>query len=306
MSNVKIALKEDVTLGLDDIYPDPGQPRKNKPIEYLRELGESIKNNGQRNRIHVWKHPDQNGYRIMNGECRWTACVLVGLETIDATIFHFEGGTIEETEAFVFEEQIMDNVVRKNMDPLETLQSYQTAIDMGATIDSLAKKFGVSTDLIEKDLPILGLPKMLLQAYDRKEVPKEVARRLAELPTHRKMLKAWEWAQRGKNTKGMIKKIDAYVAASSQGKIEDLFAVATESATNEDRRAAKAAAGKLVKAISQFSKSPFANGKGPLMLAVNSQKIGELEMAAKEMSKIGAKIMNDIAVYRARDKHTTA
>ncbi len=287
-------------LDLDLIDPDPGQPRKNKPNEYLRSLGESIKNKGLRNAIHVRENPDIPGrYLIINGECRWTASVLVGLKTIESKVFAYDG---ENAEAEVFLDQIMDNVVRKDMDPLETLQAYQTAINKGMSVYDLSQAFGKSEEIIEKDLPILGLPEILLKAFDKGDIPKAVCRKIAELPNHKKMLKAWRHASSGKNIQVMFKRIDAYIAKSSQGAIPDLFDAAIDDSSNTERKAAKVTAAKLMKAITTFQKTPFANGKGELMLVVNSRKLGELETMAKEMSKISSKIMGDIESYNARSK----
>lgn len=291
-------------ISLDFIDPDPGQPRQNKPIDYLRELGNSIKEKGLRNAIHVRPNPEIPGrYLIINGECRWTASCLVGLKTIRADIYEYEG---ENIQGEVFVDQLMDNGVRKGLDPLEELKGYQKAInEHGMSISDIAKAYGKSADLIEKDLPILRLPKPLLDLYDKGAVPKQVARRLAELPNEGRMLKAWEWACNGKNADGMLKKIEAYVVNSSQGTL-DIFDQAADTATSEEKKQAKVAADKLVRAVGDFAKTPFANGKGELMLVVNSRKLTEIEYTASEMAKIAAKILNDIKSYKARSKHAAA
>lgn len=283
-------------LDLDLIDPDPNQPRKNKPIEYLRELGNSIKERGLRNPIHVRENPEVPGkFLIVNGECRWTAACLVGLREIRADIYRYDA----DADAEVYVDQMMDNGVRKNLDPLEELQAYQTAIDKGASIEQIARAYGKKPDLIEQDLPILRLPEILLKAYDKREIPKSVARKLAELGSHKKMLTAWEWAKVGKNSDGMIKKIDAYKAKVDQ---VDLFDQAMDSADEKDKKEARVAAGKLLRTISEFQKTPFANGKSHLMVLVNSRKVDEMEMMAREMAKISQKIMDDVASYKARNK----
>jgi ParB/RepB/Spo0J family partition protein len=291
-------------ISLDLIDPDPGQPRQNKPIEYLRELGNSIKSRGLRNAIHVRPNPDEpDRYIIINGECRYSASCLVNLKTIYADIYEYDH---ENLEGEVFVDQLMDNGVRKGLDPLEELQGYQKAIDMGMTVHDIAAAYGKSAEVIEKDLPILRLPKILLNLYDKGEMPKAVARKIAERPNEGQMLKAWEWARMGKNVDGMIAKINAYVVKASQGKIFDVFDQATDIATQTEKKAAKVAADKLVKAIGEFANSPFANGKGELMLVVNSKKMPEIEYAASEMAKIAAKILGDIKNYKARSKSAKA
>jgi ParB family chromosome partitioning protein len=284
---------------LDLIDPDPNQPRKNKPIEYLRELGSSIKEKGLRNAIHIRENPDVPGrFLIINGECRWTASVLVGLKEIDAKIFEYAGDNVEGE---VFVDQLMDNGVRKNLDPLEELQAYQRAIDMGMKAEDIARAYGKSVELIEKDLPILRMPEIMLKEYDNGNIPKAVARAIAVLPNHKRMIKAWEWAKNGKNVDGMLKKIDAYVARSNQQTF-DIFDQAISEADGDEKKAARIAAEKLMQAIISFKETPFANGKGELMLVVNSRRLGEIEQTAKEMAAIARKIMDDIGQYKARSK----
>ena len=284
-------------VSLDLIDPDPGQPRKNKPIEYLRELGESMKNAGLRNAIHIRENPEIPGrFLIINGECRWTAAVLVGMKEIEAKIFEYSG---ENVEGAVFIDQIMDNVVRKDMDPLETLLSYQKALDMGMSIDDLAKAFGKSADTIAKDLPILKMPKMLLDLYDKGGLPKTVARKLGEMESHKAMLKAWEWAGHMKNTDQMLAKIQAY---ENQKKQLSLFDDAMETASSEEKKNAKIAADKLCRAITEFKKTPFANGKGELLMVVNSRKLADIEILADEMARISKKLQADLLAYKSQRK----
>lgn len=284
-------------VSLDLIDPDPGQPRKNKPLPYLQELGASIKERGLRNAIHLRENPDVPGrYLIINGECRYTASCLAGLKDIEAKIFTYDGAN---AEGEVFIDQIMDNVVRKDMDPVETLQSYAKAIDMGMSISDLAKAFGKSAELIEKDLPILKLPPLLLNEFDKGNLPKAVARKLAELPNHSSINKAWEWAGKMRNSDGMIAKITAY---QNQKEQLSLFDDVLDSASTEERKAAKTAASKLMSAITGFAKSPFANGQGKLMLVVNSRHLDDFSILAEEMEKISKKIKADVLAYKAQRK----
>ena len=239
---------------------------------------------------------------LVNGECRYLGSVLVGLKTIEAKIFNYSG---ENMAGEILVDQIMDNVTRKDMDPVETLQSFKRAIDLGISIEDLAKAFGVSVDVIEKDLPILGLPEKLLGLYDKGKMSKAVARKIAEFPSGKRMLKAWEWAQSGKNTKGMLAKIEAYAVESSQITI-DPIKDAAKGADSKDRQAARKTFGKLMKMMGDFEKSKFSNGSGVYMVEVNKKNIDEMAAVAKAMEKYGKKIMDDIRIFQASSKHSAA
>lgn len=297
----KLIEKRDITLNLDDIHPDPFQPRTNKPTDHFREVGESIKANGQRNRIHVWQHETFKGYRIINGECRYMGSVLVGLPTIEAVEFVFEG-TVEDINKLIFEEQIMDNVVRKQFDPLEFLQACRKAIDEhGSTIEDLAQKFGKSADLIEKDLPILRLPENLLKLYDEGILPKTVARRIAEFPDQKSMKKAWEWARNEKNAEGMLAKCDAYNNAKRQ-----MVLFAKPDATPAERKEVKAAMGKLVKAINEFSEIVFDEDRAGLLIKMHSRELSDMEALEKNIAKIATKLKSDLIAFKATRKDAKA
>lgn len=284
-------------IDVDLIEPDPNQPRKNKPVEYLKGLGESIKTKGLRNAIHVRENPDYPGkYLIINGECRWTAGSLFGgLKEIECKVFAYSG---ENAETDVFVDQIMDNVTRKDMDPLETLQAIRKAIDSEVSIDDLSAAFGVSKDVIEKDLPILKLPEALLTQYDKGNIPKVVARKLAEQKSEKRMLTAWKQAKTGKNVEQMLSRITAYENQINQ---VSLFPKPVDIA-NDEKKKAKILSEKMIRVMNEYQSSPFANGKGNILMIVNSKKLAEIETTAKEMKKAANKIMADLELFRAQKR----
>ena len=287
--------KQIVKINVEDIEVDPGQPRKNRPAEYLRELAESIKNQGLKNPVHVRVHPDDpEKYMIVNGECRFTAVsMFAGLKEIDAILRH---DLDQATEGEIYLDQIVDNDARKNLDPLETIASYQRALDLGIDIEDLARATGKSVAVIQADLPILKLSPHIQRDFDEGKLPKMVARKLATFEGS-KADKAYEWARKGKDTKGMLAKIDAYIQENAQVKLFDLKQIDADT---------KKKAGKewdlLRKAVMKFAKSPFSNGKGPVMILARRQNLAELEFTTDEMIKMAEKIKADCRAYRAREK----
>lgn len=307
---------------VDLIDPDPNQPRKNKPVEYLRdELAVSIASRGLRNAIHVRENSDVAGkFWIINGECRWTAVSLFvkkianelgitknhgwyldddGKLWIECKVIEYDA----DAEKEIFIDQIMDNEVRLNMGALETLQAYQRALEMGATIGELSKAFGKTEKTIEADLPILNMPEVMLRAFDKGEIPKSICRKLGTLKNHSQMEKAWEWAKRGKDVDGMLKKIDAYLAQVNQ---TSLFDQAKKDATPKDRKDARVQFAKLSKAIQNYMKTPYSNGKGELVVLVKSNELAEVEIIARDMAKLATKIMDDVKSFKAQKKSAVA
>src|SRR6202043_2667997 len=104
------------------------------PIE---QLAESIRENGLLQPILVRPDPERPGCQlIVAGECRYRAHLLIGAETIEARI-------VDMAEDDVRIAQIVENVARQNMTPLEEAFAYQRELDRGMTVEALARKLGM-------------------------------------------------------------------------------------------------------------------------------------------------------------------
>ena len=80
-----------LTLNINDIEPNPKQPRKMFDDAKLKELSESIKSNGLLQPIIVMKKNNNDGkYIIVAGERRFRASKLAGMETIKAIVVNIE------------------------------------------------------------------------------------------------------------------------------------------------------------------------------------------------------------------------
>lgn len=106
-------------LKIQDIIPNPKQPRKDFNEEELQELAESIKNTGLKERITVRKLANGNKYQIIDGERRYRACKLLGLEEIPVEIR--EDVQTEEEATF---QSLIINVQCSNYTP----QDFEAAI----------------------------------------------------------------------------------------------------------------------------------------------------------------------------------
>lgn len=108
-----------------DIRPSTTNPRKRFDDADLLELGESIKKHGQLQPILVRpnpKHPDESQpYEIVAGERRWRACSAAGVETMLAIVR-------EISDDLMLEIQIVENVQRVDMDPLDESDAFQSFV----------------------------------------------------------------------------------------------------------------------------------------------------------------------------------
>ena len=111
---------EIIELNLDEIRPNPHQPRKIFKEEALNELAESIKKNGVFQPIIVKK--SIKGYDLVAGERRFRASKIAGKQTIPAIIRDF-------SEEQMIEIALLENLQRENLNVIEEALAYKTMIE---------------------------------------------------------------------------------------------------------------------------------------------------------------------------------
>lgn len=145
-------------LELSDIRPNPYQPRKHFDDKSLKELSDSIKENGVFQPIIVRK--SVNSYEIIAGERRYRASKLAKKTTIPAIIRKFD-------ESQMMEVAVLENLQREDLTPLEEAQAYEMLQkNLGLTQEEVSKRMGKSRPYIANYLRLLTLPsktKRLLQ-----------------------------------------------------------------------------------------------------------------------------------------------
>ena len=142
--------EEIVQLNISDLRPNPYQPRKVFNEDALKELSESIKENGVFQPIIVKK--SIKGYEIIAGERRFRASMLAGLDKIPAIIRNF-------TEEQMIEIALLENLQRENLNAIEEALAYKNMIEkLNLTQDELSKKVSKSRSHITNMLGLLRLP----------------------------------------------------------------------------------------------------------------------------------------------------
>ena len=144
------AVKADNTLKIDQIKPNPGQPRKNFDETALNELAESIKNNGILQPLLVRKKGKT--YEIVAGERRYQAAKIAGLEEVPVVIR-------EISDQEVLQLALIENLQRSELTPIEEAQGYKQLIEQnGLTQEQLGKVLSKSRSAITNTLRLLDLP----------------------------------------------------------------------------------------------------------------------------------------------------
>ena len=134
---------------LDRIVPCPFQPRKSFAPETLKELADSIKEQGIVQPLVV---RERNGhFELIAGERRWRAAQLIGLGEVPILVR-------EADDRAVLELALIENLQRENLNPIEEAQGYAQLIDQfQLTQEDVAAKVGKSRAVVANALRLLKL-----------------------------------------------------------------------------------------------------------------------------------------------------
>jgi ParB family chromosome partitioning protein len=135
-------------IAVDEIQPNPFQPRESFEKESLRELADSIRDASVIQPIVVRRHG--KGYQIIAGERRWRAAQMAGLKEVPSLIKDIPEGR-------VLLESLIENLHRKDLTDIEMEnaihQLWENNEALGfKTIMELAKKLGVHSDFVSRHL----------------------------------------------------------------------------------------------------------------------------------------------------------
>ena len=170
---------EIIELNLDEIRPNPHQPRKIFKEEALNELAESIKKNGVFQPIIVKK--SIKGYDLVAGERRFRASKIAGLTTIPAIIRDF-------SEEQMIEIALLENLQRENLNVIEEALAYKMMIEkLNITQEELSNKVSKSRSHITNILGLLRLPSDIQKMLINNEITMGHARVLSKLENEDKM-----------------------------------------------------------------------------------------------------------------------
>ena len=167
-------------IDIDELRPNPYQPRKIFDDEALNELSNSIKEHGVFQPILIKK--SIKGYDIIAGERRVRAAKLAGLTKIPAIIRDF-------TDEQMMEIGLLENLQRENLTAIEEALAYKAMLDgLNITQDELARKVGKSRSHITNIIGLLRLPEQVQDMVVNKNISMGHARILSKLEDDNKIV----------------------------------------------------------------------------------------------------------------------
>ena len=144
-------------ISISSIVPNKNQPRKLFQKEALEELKNSIKERGIIQPLIVRKSDNQDDkFELIAGERRWQAAQMAGLHEVPVVI-------ISADNLKSLELAIIENVQRKDLNPVEEAESFKNLIDkFNYDQDKVAKFIGKSRSHIANSIRLLSLPQKLI------------------------------------------------------------------------------------------------------------------------------------------------
>ena len=167
---------------IEQIEPNPDQPRREFDATAMQELATSIQNMGIIAPITLRQvAPDR--YQIIAGERRWRASQMAGLTSIPAYI-----RTVEDEN--VMELALVENIQREDLNAIEIALAYEhLAETTGMTQEKISERVGKSRTAVTKYMRLLKLPAQIQMALKNPEIDMGHARALLSLDSPSMQLK---------------------------------------------------------------------------------------------------------------------
>ncbi|PAB33125.1 hypothetical protein CC202_09565 [Pseudomonas savastanoi] len=153
---------------LEDVIPDPGQPRKKFDPVKLQKLADVIKGSQLNQPISVQPKNAEGKYVINIGERRWRACKLAGLATVPVMIS-------DKTDPY---DQVTENTEREPLTTMEVADFIARQVEKGDKKGYIAKRLGMRADAVSQHLALATAPAFIQNLGNDTEIG---ARTLYEL-----------------------------------------------------------------------------------------------------------------------------
>ncbi len=167
-------------LSLDDIVPNPNQPRTNFNEDELADLADSIKKEGLLQPILV--RPWQGKYQIVAGERRWQACKIAGLDQVPVRV-------VDMDDQKTLRVALIENLQRSDLNAIEEARGYKELMKAGGyTHAEVAEAVSKSRSTISNSLRLLDLPEVVQAKIYDGELSAGHARAILSIPDEEKRI----------------------------------------------------------------------------------------------------------------------
>ena len=211
-----------VGLDVNNVQPNPHQPRRSFESKSINQLADSIKTAGLMQPIVVRPHPGPEGqvtYQLVAGERRWRAAKIAGLTRVPAIIRNLD----DQQQA---EHALVENLQREDLNPIERARGFEHLIeDLKLTHDQVAQHVGVDRTTITNALRLLSLGHDVQTLITNSALSAGQAKALAGIPDHDLQLELakraiqhdWSVRQLEREVRSRVQQRDSSRAPQSSG-----------------------------------------------------------------------------------------
>lgn len=192
--------RREVEIAIEEIRPNPYQPRKEFDQTALNELADSIRTHGIFTPLLIRK--SVSGYDLITGERRLRAAKIAGLKVVPAI-------SVDFTEEQMMEIAILENVQREDLNAIEEATAYDSLVKkLGYTQEKLAERVGKSREYCANIMRLLKLPSEIQKLVVDKRLAMGHVRPLLGLKDEMEMLDAAEKIMKEKMS---VREVEAYI-----------------------------------------------------------------------------------------------
>ena len=177
-------VEEVIQIEINQLQPNPLQPRGSITPESLVDLVDSIREHGVLEPLVIAKTPA--GFQIIAGERRWRAAKLSGMNTVPAIIR-------ETSPKGMLEMALVENVQRVDLNPLDRAKGFERLMnEFGLTTSEIAVRIGKSVAYVSNSIRLLSLPDALKDGLLSGLISEGHARALAAIDDQSLMVEAYK------------------------------------------------------------------------------------------------------------------
>ncbi|UCH93207.1 MAG: ParB/RepB/Spo0J family partition protein [Candidatus Aminicenantes bacterium] len=191
-------------IDIDDIYPNPHQPRKKFSTDKIKELADSLKEEGMIQPVVVYKEDEK--YYLMVGERRWRAAQYLKWSKIPAILK-------EAGEDDLIVTALVENIQREDLNAIEIAEGIEVLIQqMGLTQERAGERLGMNRSTLTNYLRLLKLPEAVKECVVSGTISQGHARALLSLEDNTAILNALSRILKNhlsvRQTEKMVKNVD--------------------------------------------------------------------------------------------------
>ena len=192
---------------IEQIEPNPDQPRREFDETALQELAASIQTMGIIAPITL-RQTAPDHYQIIAGERRWRASQIAGLTAIPAYIRTADDESVMELA-------LVENIQREDLNAIEIALAYEhLAETSGMTQESIAERVGKSRTAVTNYMRLLKLPAQIQMALKNREIDMGHARALLSIESPSMQLKLFRDVQKNQYS---VRKVEEMVQMLKNG-----------------------------------------------------------------------------------------